>query len=96
MSDFQSGRREFDPRSLLHFAAVRQMNSLFASLWQTILKWAFSFLGGTGSPDSATAPDPAVGLAKREAEVEGAVAQAEAQAPRTDEQLEVRLRDGSF
>lgn len=75
------------------------MNSLFASLWQTILRWAYALLGGTATSEPAAStppPEPEVVVAKREAQVAGAMAQAEAASPRTDAELEASLKRGDF
>lgn len=72
-------------------------NSLFAQLWQTLLGWLYSLLGGGATPAAAPASaPPAVVVAEREAAAQGAIAQAQAQAPRTDSELEARLAKGDF
>lgn len=74
------------------------MNPLFARLWQVALGWLYALLGGKspvdGAPVQSESPDSAV--AKREAGVQGAIAEAEVQAPRTQDELAERLEKGTF
>lgn len=73
------------------------MKPLVSAIWQVVLDWLYSWLSST-PVQSANLPSVSQAETREQgaAATQARVAEAEQAAPRTEEELSARLREGSF